>query len=294
MSAAIAAVLLLAGAMPAVAHGAASSEAAFNFDGLAFLLLVALAAFYGAGVLRLWRSAGWRRGIRAWHVAAFGAGWATLLIAVVSSLHDLAAYSFTAHMVEHELLMAVAAPLIALSSPAVAFLWSVPLVVRRWLGGLWHVRVIALPGRILRDPLAATILHGLAIWAWHAPVLFDAANANEAVHWLQHASFFLTALLFWSVLVSAATQRSEGGAVGHLFATSMHMGVLGALMTLSPVAWYLPAAAPAGGLTPLEDQQLAGLIMWIPAGAIYGGAALAFAGLWIARSSTQRGRDAVG
>jgi putative membrane protein len=136
------------------------------------------------------------------------------------------------------------------------------------------------------------LLHGLAIWAWHAPPLFDAAVANIAIHRLQHLSFLLTAILFWwSVL-----RRSESGvAAWHLFITMLHTGVLGALMALAPRVLYQAqtAAAPEWGLTPLEDQQLAGLIMWVPAGTIYAGAALALTAIWIRQSgSDQRRRDA--
>ncbi|HET6343355.1 MAG TPA: cytochrome c oxidase assembly protein, partial [Myxococcota bacterium] len=106
-------------------------------------------------------------------------------------------------------------------------------------------------------------------------------------HWLQHASFLGTALLFWWAMVgSPARQRTYGASVVHLFLTSLHTGLLGVLLVLSPRLWYPTMGSDAflWGLSPLEDQQLAGLIMWVPAGVIYAGAALALAGVWIARS----------
>ena len=138
------------------------------------------------------------------------------------------------------------------------------------------------------------MLHGIAIWAWHAPVLFDAAVTNVAMHRLQHLSFLLTAMLFWwSVLYCS----NAGAAAWHLFITMMHTGILGALMALAPRVLYQAQTATAAewGLTPLQDQQLAGLIMWVPAGTIYAGAAIALTVLWIRKSGDMRRRsDAIG
>jgi cytochrome c oxidase assembly factor CtaG len=137
------------------------------------------------------------------------------------------------------------------------------------------------------------LIHGVAIWVWHAPLLFDAAVVDVTMHRLQHLSFLLTAVLFWwSVLRSSET----GVAAWHLFTTMLHTSVLGALMALSPRVLYGAQTATAlqWGLTPLEDQQLAGLIMWIPAGTIYAGAALALMAIWVRHSSlAQERRDAI-
>lgn len=284
--------LLLAGSS-AQAHGVGPphDHAGWTFDASITVPLGLALAFYALGTARLWRRAGIGRGVRAHHVAAFLVGWLALFGALVSPLHQLGERSFTAHMIEHELLMAVAAPLLVLARPAFAFLWGFPTVLRHAFAGLAR----AAPGvlwRKLTEPLAATILHGAAIWVWHVPVLFRAAVANEALHWLQHASFLGTALAFWWAMVESA--RREGGcgaAMADLFATAMHTGLLGALLVVSPRLLYAPPAgglAP-GGLTPLEDQQLAGLVMWIPGGAVYVVAALVVAGLWIARSGQGHG-----
>jgi hypothetical protein len=89
----------------------------------------------------------------------------------------------------------------------------------------------------------------------------------------------------------AERERAYGAAVFYLFATSLHTGFLGILLAVArqPIYPLQTGAAPEWGLTPLEDQQLAGLVMWIPAGLVYAGAALALAGLWIARSSSDLG-----
>ncbi|TIO41331.1 MAG: cytochrome c oxidase assembly protein, partial [Mesorhizobium sp.] len=110
------------------------------------------------------------------------------------------------------------------------------------------------------------------------------------LHYTQHASFLGTALLFWwALLPRSGRQQAYGSAVMHLFFTSMHTGLLGVLLLLSPKLWYPENAGGAAlwGLSPIEDQQLAGLVMWVPAGLIYGGAALLLAGLWISKSGTR-------
>jgi putative membrane protein len=241
---------------------------------------------YLGGLAVLWSRAGAGHGVRCWQAAAFGAGWFALAFALVSPLHHAGEQLFTAHMLEHEIVMAVAAPLLVLARPAASFLWALPSPLRHGVGRIIRTRAVAAPWRILTTPLAATVLHGATIWAWHAPALFDAAVVNLPLHRLQHVSFLLTAILFWWAMVR---RSNRGEACGHLFVTMTHTGLLGALMTLAPHVLYRvqTAHSPAFGLTPLEDQQLAGLVMWIPAGTIYAGAALAFAALWIKRSGAR-------
>ena len=127
-----------------------------------------------------------------------------------------------------------------------------------------------------------------AIWLWHIPALFEAALAQGVLHYLQHASFLGSGLLFWwALLPRGRRQCAHGVAVMHFFFTALHTGLLGLLLALAPRLWYPANAAGVGlwTLTPLEDQQLAGLVMWVPAGLIYAGAALSVAALWIRTSS---------
>ncbi|HEX2188904.1 MAG TPA: cytochrome c oxidase assembly protein, partial [Longimicrobiaceae bacterium] len=139
----------------------------------------------------------------------------------------------------------------------------------------------------LTAPSAAWLLHAAAIWLWHLPALYQATLASDAVHGLQHLSFLGTALLFWWALAHGRRGRTGyGAAVLALFTTALHSGGLGALLTFSPRPWY-PAYAEstaAWGLTPLEDQQLAGLIMWIPAGVSYLIAGLLLLAGWMRES----------
>jgi cytochrome c oxidase assembly factor CtaG len=247
-------------------------------------LLLLSGILYGSGVLRLWRRAGFGRGIHHWQVLCYSAGWLILASALCSPLHEISEHLFTAHMVEHELIIALAAPLLAVARPIGAFAWAMPAPVRLRLAILGRVRPMRVAWSKLTSPLTATVVHGAVIWLWHAPALFDLAVADESLHRLQHLSFLISALAFWWALL----QRSErGAAVLHLFATMLHTTALGALIALAPRVLYMRQTADAlhWGLTPLQDQQLAGLVMWVPAGTVYAGAALAFAALWVRRSA---------
>jgi putative membrane protein len=255
--------------------------------------LLLSAALYGVGLLALWRRAGIGRGIRRWQAACYGAGWLTLAAGLLSPLHWLGEHLFTAHMIEHELIMAVAAPLLALARPIGAFLWAFPLALRQRLGRAGRSRWVRSGWSVITSPVPATTWHGVMIWLWHAPVLFDDAVAQADLHRLQHLSFLASALAFWWALLRRA---EKGAAVLHLFVTMVHTTVLGALLVLVPRVLYpgQTALAPLWHLTPLEDQQLAGLVMWVPAATVYAGAALVFAALWIRQSGeVWRHSDAV-
>jgi cytochrome c oxidase assembly factor CtaG len=277
------------------AHGFAphGPAAVWTFDPWIVLPLLVAGGLYARGTLILWRRTGVERKHWPWQALAFLGGWLTLAGALVSPLHWLGEHLFAFHMIEHEIVMAVSAPLMVIARPIGTWLWSLPRHLRVAIGRFIRLPAVSLVWDWLSRGLHATILHGIAIWAWHAPVLFDAAVSNVAIHRLQHLSFFLTALVFWwSVLRSSA----PGAAAWHLLITMLHTSILGALMALAPRVLYTAQTATAAewGLTPLEDQQLAGLIMWVPAGTIYAGAALALIAIWIRRSGeTGRRGDAV-
>ncbi len=128
-------------------------------------------------------------------------------------------------------------------------------------------------------PLSAWLIHGVTLWLWHIPFLYQATLDSELVHAAQHATFLGTALLFWWALIHGRGGRmSYGAAVMYVFTTAVHTSVLGALLTVSSKLWYpiYDGRTLAWGLSALEDQQLGGLIMWVPAGLVYVGI-----GLWL-------------
>jgi cytochrome c oxidase assembly factor CtaG len=273
-----------------ICFGADPNEA-WTIGPALLLPLLLVAAVYGVGAARLWWRSGRTRRKRLWQAWLFAAGWLTLVLALVTPLHGLSQRLFTAHMIEHELMMAVAAPLIAVSAPGAALMWALPRAWRGTSGSLLNAGWLRKTWGAASRPGIATLLHGIAIWIWHVPGLFEAALREGPLHYLQHASFLGMALLFWwVVLPRRGNEQNLGQSVIHLFLTSMHTALLGVLLVLSPRLWY-PAntgISELWGLTPLEDQQLAGLVMWVPAGLVYGAAALWLAGLWIRHSGSQR------
>lgn len=259
---------------------------AWEFDPVVLVLLVVSALMYIVGVRRLWNAG--PRGLRAWNIWCYALGWLSLVVALVSPLHEMGSVLFSAHMTQHELLMIVAAPLLVLGRPLVPYLWSLPKSLRRSVASFVRSRSWQAAWRVISAPIAAWALHAAALWAWHIPALFQAATENETVHALQHFSFLGSALLFtWSLLRTSNGKRQYGAAVAYVFTTAVHTSLLGALLTFSTRVWYplYTSTTEAWGYTPLEDQQLGGLIMWVPAGVIYTIAGLAFFAAWISQSS---------
>ena len=266
---------------------------AWGSDPGVVLPLVLAAWLYARGTRALWRQAGPGHGVRRWQAAAFAAGWIVLGVALVSPLHALGETLFSAHMAQHELMMAVAAPLLVLGRPIVPLLWGLPIGWRRAAGRWAAARPLRATWSVLTLPSVAWLLHAVAIWGWHAPRLYDAALVSEPVHALQHASFLGTALLFWWALVHGRNGRLRYGAsVLYVFTTAVHATALGAVLALASRPLYPGYTATAAwGLTPLEDQQLAGLIMWVPAGVAYLVAALVLMTAWLRESERRAVRS---
>ncbi|MBA4142595.1 MAG: cytochrome c oxidase assembly protein [Nitrosospira sp.] len=261
---------------PVAAHVALEPDTLGIANLLGLVLMLVAASAYGSGLIRMWRRAGVGRGIRQWQGGCFYLGITALVAALFWPLEALSRSNLWLHMVQHMVLIAVAAPLLALGRPWIPVLLSFPQPsqarILRWWRSLDLPRWLVLPG-----PLAATAIHGVVIWFWHAPGPFNLALANEAIHIIEHVTLFGTALLFWWALLKAGSQADGfgSGAMAAL-ATLMHMGVLGALLTFAPTPLYERFASfSLSTLSPLEDQQLAGLIMWIPTSAVYLAAGLA-------------------
>ena len=238
---------------------------------------------YLIGLSRLWRRAGVGSGIRWFEAFAFAAAWCTLAVALVSPLDTLSDRLFSAHMTQHELLMLVAAPLLVLGRPLVVLPWALPARARLGLRR-WQAAPLRHAWRHLTAPLTVLLLHGLVVWIWHVPALFEAALRSDAVHAVQHLGFFWTAALFWWALAHGRYGRlGYGIAVIFVFVTAMQQSVLGALLTFAPTAWYptYQARAATHGVDAIGDQQLAGLLMWVPSGLVFMVIGLALFAAWL-------------
>lgn len=259
------------------AHGTFAIPEWFWDVALAGGLAVA-SAVYATGVARMWRSAGVGHGIRRWQVACYAAGMLSIVFAVLSPFDGLADVFFAAHMSQHEVLMLISAPLIVLGQPSIPAAWATSLARRPGVAASW---------RAITNPLVVLALHAAVLWIWHIPRLFEAALHSESVHAGQHVLFFATAALFWWAIIHGRYGRvGYGVSVVYVFVTALHSSILGALATIAPSAWYPTHAerALARGVDPMADQQLAGLIMWIPTGVIFVAVALALLAAWIGES----------
>lgn len=263
---------------------------AWTFEPVTIALLAISGWMYARGLTRLWHAAGRGRGVRQRDALMFAGGWLLLALGLLSPLHALGGVLFSAHMAQHELLMTVATPLLVIGTPLIPFVWALSPRWRRITGQWTAAQAFAGPWRALTHPASAFLLHAAAIWLWHLPSLYDATVTSEAMHAAQHASFVATALLFWWVVLRPSPARDRtAAAIALLFGTVMHTGALGAVLTLSSRLLYTVYASTTGpwGLTPIEDQQVGGLIMWVPGGIAYVIAALALV-VRLFRESEQR------
>lgn len=283
--------LLNAGSASAHPSGLQAGDAwwlAWHFDSLVAVNVLLLAVLYGRGLVRVWGRAGFGRVVARWRAVAFGTGLLALMVALMSPLDTLAEDLSWVHMTQHMVLMVVAAPLMMAGSAGLVITWSLPL---RWRQVVWHgLRPIKLGSRLrlrflLWNPLWVWTLHAVGLWVWHLPVLYELALSDPLVHDLEHLTFFLVACLFWRVVIDSRVRPTlnPGLSIFYLFTTSLHAMVLGVLMALSPRVWYptYVGRTERWGLSPLADQQLAGLIMWMPACMVYAVIGTALFASWL-------------
>ena len=273
---------------PILAHGLASGLwEHWTFEPVTVALLVGSCAWYAAGVSRLWSRAGRGRGLRQWEALAFVAGLFVVAVALLSPLAWISEVLFSAHMTQHEALMLIAAPLLAFGRPLHVFLWAFQPPAREAIGRWTRGRTMSVAWHALTGPAAAFALHAIALWIWHLPLFYEAALASTGIHALQHACFLITAALFWWGMLHGRYGRiGYGVSVLYVFLTAVHSGVLGALMTVAPHVWY-PSYTEAGArwhVDPLADQQIAGLLMWVPSGVFFIVFGLALLAAWLGES----------
>lgn len=249
----------------------------WHIDPVVLLGLVLLGAAYARG----WRASadGPRRRIR------FVLALAALAVALLSPLDALSGTLVSAHMVQHVLLVVVAAPLLAWSAPGAALVRGLPAAGRRWnRRSRRGVGVGADALRHLRAPVPRLLLYIGLLWVWHSAALYGAAVDHDVVHALEHLSFVLPAWLVWTLVLGPDRVRLPGGsAVLLLFAMGLQTIFLSLLLTFAQEPWYAQYADGAAlwGIDALQDQQLAGAIMWVPAGLVHTAIALAVFARWL-------------
>ncbi len=202
------------------------------------LLMLALCALYASGALR--KRPGWQRGM------AFALSMLLAFYAVLGPLDHWAEHSSAWHMVQHMLFMVVIAPLFVLARP-------LPQLVAA--GGKAVIRCWSPLLVVASRPLLAAYLHGLVVWFWHVPRFYNLALAHPWWHVIEHASFLLTAGLFWWAVLKSGVRKVHWVLFALLF-TLVHTGFLGAMLTFAQQPLYAEGRS-------LADQQLAGLVMWV-------------------------------
>lgn len=217
-----------------------------------------------------------RRGRRAddppGRTIAFHLGLAAVAVALLSPVDAAATALMSAHMLQHVLLLLVAAPLLVLARPGPRLLRGLPAPGRRAVGRTRRsVRLSHRHARVLHHPVLGVTALVVALWSWHAAAAYTAALDHELVHVAEHTSLLAAGWLFWSAVAAAARTARHAAAIAMLFVAALQGVLLGMLLLFSTAPWYDAFAASTGawGLSPLADQQLAGVLLWLPASVIY-------------------------
>lgn len=247
-----------------------------------------VALIYAAGACRLHRERRKRKGWRL-QAVAFGSGIGVLSIALLSPLDAWAGWLFAAHMTQHLILMMIAPPLLILGRPIAVGLWALPRGARAAVGARWRNDAVGRPSiDLLQSPLVAWVLATAALWFWHLPKPYTVAFEEGWPHTLEHLSFFFGGILFWRVVIEHPQSRrlSLGATMLFVATFAMQNGMLGALLVFAPRVLYAvhAVAPPWSPFTPLEDQQLAGVLMWFVTGAVDLGAMGLLFVVWLASS----------
>jgi putative membrane protein len=265
-------------------HSINTPQALSPWDLAVLGMLLVVGTLYVQGAVKLARRGATGRRVEP---VAFGIGWSALVLSILPPIDSLSIQFFSVHMIQHELMMLVGAPLIILGRPLQRCLAGLPDRVRLSVARTLQRPSMSGAWRVLTAPLVAWALNGLAIWVWHVPALYDAAVADEGIHALQHAMFVGTSALFWwGMLYGRYGRAGYGAAVFYVFLTVVHTGILGAMVTFARTPLYPIYAAPAAahGVDQLVDQQRAGLLMWIPAGLVMTLLGLALFAAWLGES----------
>lgn len=266
-------------------------------------LLLASAVWYWLGTRRPRLqvvSAGRRRVRHRWRTLAFYAGLVSILLALTGPVDRLADTLLWAHMLQHLLLMLVAAPLLVLGAPWLPFWRPLPLGFRRPVASAF-VRGPALApvrkaARWVALPVVAWALFNGDLALWHVPYLYDLTVRNNAVHYLEHVSFLVLGMLFWAQAADSPPFHSRLGdfqRVMYLTAGAVASWLLAVVLATTPSPLYSAYSAVhprPEGLSALSDQQLAGGVMWGPGSVPYAIGVFWLLYSWLAEDDGRRRR----
>lgn len=268
--------LLLLVLSPVAAQGAASPTdvwSRWNLNPIVTLGLFIAVWMYGRGWIAINDQVSVQPNIPGWRIAAYGVGILTVIIALLSPLNALSNTLFSAHMAQVVLLFAVAPMLLMLGKPGYVYTWSIPITWRWKLGRIFRNRAMKSVGKLFRKAAVVWTLHTLILWAWHIPELYDLTLRSPFFQSVAQIAALVVGLLYWRVVILCIQHQTSGTLLlGSIIQTSL----LGALMTFSPTAWNALHIfyVESWGLTVLGDQQIGGLLMWLPMLGIYLGTAL--------------------
>lgn len=271
---------------------------AWNFDPQYLIPVVLLGFIYARGLAR-WTERS--RPHSAWRTTSFYAGLALLVLIYESPLDRLGEHHFSFHMIQHSIAMMIVPPLIYLGAPSTPVLRGLPKGFRRAVvQPVLNHPVTRSVWNFLTFPPIAVVIFSVTQWAWHLmPGWYDAALNDDVIHNIQHITFLAVAMLFWWNIVDPKPRRSRipmGMRIIYLYAAMVPKHVLAAMITFSDRVFYetyerrelfIP-------LSPADDQQLAGVLMWVPFGEIFNlvVAAIIFMQWWGQSERNQRAEEA--
>jgi len=239
----------------------------WSFEPAVTIPVTVAAVVYGCGWVRIRQRLPERFGAR--RPAAFAAGLGAIVLALCSPIDAAGAHLLRAHMVQHMLLMLVAPPLLWAGAPLAPLLLGLPLRLRRAVAAGLAAAPVRRVLSFLTHPTTSWVAFAAAFWIWHFPAAYEVALASERWHHVEHLCFFVAAMLFWRPVILAWPARSpwpRWAMVPYLLLAELQNTILAAILSFSDRVIYPTYAAlpPAGALSALEDQSLAGVIMWMP------------------------------
>jgi putative membrane protein len=271
---------------------------AWNLD-IQYLIPVALMAFFYVRGLTRWKERS--RDHSPWRTASYLGGLLLLALIYESPLDRLGEHHFSMHMIQHSIAMMIIPPLIYLGAPTTPVLRGLPRGVRhRVVEPILNHPVTRAAWNFLTNPIIAIAMFTLTQWSWHLmPGWYDHALNDDRIHDLQHITFLAVAMLFWWNIIDPKPRHSRvpmGFRILYLYAAMIPKHFLAAMITFASTVFYptyervylfLPG-------TPLQDQQMAGLLMWVPFGEMINltVAGIIFAIWWRQSDQDQRREEA--